>query len=197
MERKHFTQAPCSIARSLEVFGDWWIPLILRECVYGISRFDAFQRTLGIGRNILTKRLEALIAEGVLEKRPAQDGSARQGYFLTPKGFDAASVMLGLMPFGERWYFAKGEVPIQLYNRHTHRKVRPLLVDADTGAPLDARDLYAGPGPAFPADISLRRDRFTEYYAHHPEEPRQATAAPQPQAAKPRASRSRERAPSA
>lgn len=179
MKRKQFQAAPCSIARSLDALGDWWAPLILRECLYGVHRFDALQRWLGIGRNILTQRLGKLVEDGLLERRCYQEKPARYEYHLTEKGFDAAKMLLVLMGFGERWLFPPGEEPIHLYDRQTRRRVVPQLVDANTGAPLDPRQLYAGPGPSFPPLWELRRERFAEYYhgapppAADPEPPRE------------------------
>ena len=167
VQRKQFADAPCSIARSLDVLGDWWTPLILRECLYGVHRFDELHRWLGIGRNILTRRLNALVDQGVLERRPYQAQPVRYDYHLTEQGYDAALVLLAMMPFGERWRFAAGREPIRLYDRHTHARVRPVVVDANTGAPIDPRRLYAGPGPAFPQDRAVRRARFAAYYARH------------------------------
>jgi len=168
VERKRFDDSPCSIARSLAVIGDWWNPLIIRECLYGIHRFDELSRTLGIGRNILTRRLTLLVEEGVLEKRRYHERPPRYEYHLTDKGYDAARMLLSMMPFGERWYFG-GEPPIELYSRSTGERVRPVVVDAETGEPLDPRDLYAGPGPSFPRSEQARRARFAEYYEREPE----------------------------
>ena len=164
MERKRFTEAPCSIARSLDIVGDWWSPLIIRECLYGTHRFDQIQRWLGIGRNMLTRRLAQLVEQGVLEKRPYQDRPTRYEYHLTDKGYDAAKLLLAMMPFGEDWLFGEEGEPIRLYDRRNDRQVRPLLIDADTGEPIDPREIYAGPGPAFPAVEHIRRERFTEFY---------------------------------
>ncbi|MGB0680005.1 MAG: winged helix-turn-helix transcriptional regulator [Polyangiales bacterium] len=164
MERRQFRTAPCSVARALDIVGDWWNPLIIRECLYGVHRFDALQRWLGIGRNILTRRLQTLVQQGVLERRQYQERPTRVEYHLTDKGYEAAKVMLAMMPFGESCCFAPGEEPIHLYSRRTGTRVQPLLVDAQTGQPLDPRHVYAGPGPSFPADESLRRARFVDYY---------------------------------
>lgn len=163
MERKHFDQAPCSIARSLDILGDWWSPLIIRECLYGMHRFDQMQRWLGIGRNILTRRLAKLVEQGVLERRQYQDRPKRFEYHLTDKGYDAAKLLMAMMPFGEDWLFEDDE-PIRLYDRETDRRVHPVLVDRETGEPIDPRRIYAGPGPAFPADGEVRRERFEEYF---------------------------------
>jgi DNA-binding HxlR family transcriptional regulator len=164
MERKSFEKSPCSIARSLDVLGDWWTPLILRECLYGVHRFDEIQRWLGIGRNILTRRLSKLVEQGVLERRPYQERPPRYEYHLTDKGYDAAKLLVAMMPFGESWFFDEHREPILLYDRRTDRRVRPVLVDAETGEPIDPRTLYAGPGKAFPRSEKTRRERFAEYY---------------------------------
>lgn len=164
VERKRFEQAPCSVARSLDVLGDWWTPLILRECLYGQHRFDDFIEWLGIGRNMLSRRLAWLVEQGVLEKRPYQERPVRYAYELTEKGYDACKVMLAMMPFGERWCFPPHRAPIVLYDRRTHARVRPVLTDAETGEEIDPRQLYAGPGATFPKPKALRRRRFPEYY---------------------------------
>lgn len=170
MERKSFADAHCSIARSLDVLGDWWNPLILRECHYGVHRFDGFLQWLGIGRNILTRRLKLLVEQGLLVKRPYQDNPPRFEYHLTPKGYDALIVLIALMPFGEKWSFERGKEPIRLYDRKTGRRVRPVVVDRDTGKPLDPREIYTGPGPSFPRSARVRRARFREYYERNAEE---------------------------
>ena len=176
MERKQFHGVPCSIARSLDVIGDWWTPLILRECLYGVHRFDQIQRWLGIGRNILARRLSRLVDQGVLERRRYQERPPRFEYHLTEKGYDAAKLLLAMMPFGEAWLFGEDEgKPILLYDRRTDRPVCPTLVDAETGAPIDPRDLYPGPGPAFPRSDEIRRQRFVEYYDRRSRSPQAAS----------------------
>ena len=73
------------------------------------------------------------------------------------------------MPFGERWFFDDGNDPIRLYDRDTDARVDPVLVDKNTGKPIDPRNIYSGPGPAFPPIDSIRRERFNDYYARHPD----------------------------
>ena len=167
MERKKFSEAPCSIARSLDVLGDWWNPLIIRECLYGLHRFEDFQRWLGIGRNILTRRLNLLVEQRLLEKRRYQDRPERFEYHLTDKGYDAALVLLAVMPFGEKWYFDEHREPILLYDRLSGKRVRPVVVDAESGEPIDTRRLYAGPGRSFPDSTEVRKERFREYFSRH------------------------------
>lgn len=167
MKRKTFEKSPCSIARSLDVIGDWWTPLLVRECLYGLHRFDDFQRWLGIGKNILARRLAQLVAQGVLEKRRYQENPIRHSYHLTEKGVDAARILLAIMPFGEKWSFERGREPIQLFDRKTGRRVRPVVVDRDSGQEIDPCALFPGPGPSFPASEPLRRERFPEFFERH------------------------------
>jgi DNA-binding HxlR family transcriptional regulator len=184
MERTSFASAPCSIARTLDILGDWWTPLVIRECLYGVHRFDDLQRWLGIGRNILTARLNRLVDQGILTRDRYQERPQRFEYNLTDKGYAAARLLLAMMEFGEAWCFEPGAEPIRLYHRATGRQAKPCLVDAETGEKLDARDLYAGPGPSFPHARSLRQERFTEYYqrllAHAPESIEEQAAVLQP-----------------
>lgn len=164
MERKKHNSSLCPIARSLDVLGDWWNPLILRECLYGNSRFDEIQEWLGISRNILTRRLKELVEAGLLEKSTYQDSPVRYEYLLTEKGHDACSVLLALLSFGERWYFEQGNPPIELRDRATGKRVEPVLVDKNTGKAISSKDLIPCPGSGFSAPNSVLRKRFTEYF---------------------------------
>ncbi|MEL6950025.1 MAG: helix-turn-helix domain-containing protein [Pseudomonadota bacterium] len=163
MKRKSFADSPCSIARTLDVLGDWWNPLILRESMYGIRRFDEIQSWLGIGRNILTQRLGLLVDEGFLERRRYQTAPDRYEYVLTDKGRDATKVLIALMAFGERWHFAPGDEPIRLFDRKTGRRVHAEVIDTETGEPIDTASLYPGPGPGFPYGEDIQRKRFAEF----------------------------------
>jgi len=164
MERTTFEHVPCPIARTLDMLGDWWAPLILRECLYGVHRFDQFQRWLGISRNILTRRLEKLVEDGLLERRPYQTNPVRHEYHLTEKGQAAAPLLLAMTAFGNEWIFGEGHEPVRVYSRKTGREVKPVLVDAETGERIDPSDLYAGPGPSFPKSEEIRRERFVSFY---------------------------------
>lgn len=103
----------CSIARTLEVIGDRWTMLILRDAFRGVRRFDAFQRDLGIARNLLTDRLTKLVEHGVLEKQLYQDHPPRYEYRLTRKGIDLSPALVALMRWGDKW-LAEGEPPVSL-----------------------------------------------------------------------------------
>jgi DNA-binding HxlR family transcriptional regulator len=108
VKRKSFGASPCAIARSLDVVGDWWTLLILRDAFDGIRRFSEFQKSLGIPKNRLSLRLKALVALGIFEVAPASDGSAYQEYVLSRKGKDLLPVMVGLREWGEQHLFEPG-----------------------------------------------------------------------------------------
>ncbi|HEV7776848.1 MAG TPA: helix-turn-helix domain-containing protein [Luteibacter sp.] len=113
----------CPVARSVDVVGDRWSLLIVRDVFDGIHRFGDFQRSLGVARNILTDRLRRLTEADVLEMQPASDGTAYQEYVLTAKGNSLFPVVVALRQWGEQHLFARGE-------RHS------LLIDKTTGKPV-------------------------------------------------------------
>jgi DNA-binding HxlR family transcriptional regulator len=110
-------EAACSIARTLEVIGDRWTLLILRDAFRGVRRFDELQRDLGIARNILTDRLQKLVDHGVLSKTPYQSRPVRYEYRLTPKGRDLSPALVALMRWGDRWLSEDGRPPLVLTHK--------------------------------------------------------------------------------
>ncbi|KMN37012.1 HxlR family transcriptional regulator [Chromobacterium sp. LK1] len=114
---------PCPVARGVDVVGDRWSLLIVRDAFDGMRRFGDFQRSLGVARNILSDRLRKLVDAGILATKAASDGSAYQEYVLTAKGESLFAVVLALRQWGERHLFAPGE-------RHS------LLVDKQSGQPV-------------------------------------------------------------
>jgi len=93
----------CSVARSLEVLGERWTLLVVRDIFHGKRRFDTIQEDLGVARNVLAARLSRLVEEDILEKRPYQERPARYEYFLTEKGLDLWPVMIALMHWGDKY----------------------------------------------------------------------------------------------
>lgn len=138
-ERKRMNTASCPVARALDVIGDRWSLLIVRDAFDGVSRFGEFQTNLGVARNILANRLKLLVEVGVLEARPASDGTAYQQYVLTPKGQGLFPVVVGLRQWGENHLFRRGERHSRLVGRKSGKPIAPLKV---TGA--DGRDLASG-----------------------------------------------------
>nr|WP_298105723.1 helix-turn-helix domain-containing protein [uncultured Shinella sp.] len=133
--RKSLKQDFCPSARALDVIGDWWSLLIVRDAFDGLTRFSEFQKSLGIARNILTERLRRLIASGILELAPATEGGARMEYRLTAKGKDLFPVVVALRQFGERHLFSPGEAHSVLVERATGEPVR-LEVRTQGGQPI-------------------------------------------------------------
>ena len=140
MQRTSFGAMPCPIARSLEHVGEWWSILILREAFAGHTRFDEFRDALGVAPNMLTRRLKALVAAGLLERRRYCDRPPRDEYVLTERGRDFRPVMLSLMTWGNR-HFAPEGPRVQMVNVETGEPADPVLVDRATGLPIE--------GPAF------------------------------------------------
>jgi DNA-binding HxlR family transcriptional regulator len=153
MKRTSFARWPCSIARTVDLLGDWWTPLVLREAFYGVRRFDEFQQSLGIGRNILTERLRRLVDNGLLERRKYQDRPQRHEYRLTEKGRDFFPVLAALMRWGDRWLDGgKGE-PVTLRHLTCGQVSRAEIVCSECGEPLSARDVVTELGPGYPPKL--------------------------------------------
>jgi DNA-binding HxlR family transcriptional regulator len=138
----------CSVARTLDVVGEWWTPLIVRDLMLGISRFDALRDDLGISRKVLTERLARLVEHGVAERVPYQDNPPRYDYRLTEKGADLAAVVLAMTAWGDRWAFGEDERPLLFHHTACGSATSPVLACSACGEPLRARELVpvAGPG---------------------------------------------------
>src|SRR5487761_1017585 len=104
MQRKSYGNMHCPIARSLDRVGEWWSILILRDAFYGLTRFDQFQKSLGVAPNMLTRRLNALVESGLLERRRYQEHPPRDDYVLTERGRDFQPVLLAMLAWGNRHY---------------------------------------------------------------------------------------------
>lgn len=133
VKRTSFDDSECPVARSVDAVGDWWSLLIVRDAFDGKRRFGEFQRSLGVAKNILTARLRALVAGGVLDQVPASDGSAYREYVLTPKGQDLFPVVVALRQWGEAHAFRSGEPHSRLVDRRHERPLGPLRVQAADG----------------------------------------------------------------
>ena len=109
--QRDYPNQVCSIARSLEVVGERWTMLILRDALLGIERFEDFQESLGIASNVLTNRLKRLTEEGVLERVPDPERPGRPKYVLSPKGYELGPALILLMKWGDRHYPTPGGPP--------------------------------------------------------------------------------------
>ncbi len=145
--RRRFTHQNCSVARSLEVIGDWWTLLLVREALLGTRRFADFAAELPISRNILARRLGHLVRRGVLARVDAGTHGRRYEYALTPMGKDLATVVTALRQWGDRWIFGAGREPILVLDRRTGRPISKVRILDEGGAPVPGRDLAVVPGP--------------------------------------------------
>src|SRR5215831_16116436 len=127
MQRKSFGRMPCPIARSLERVGEWWSMLIMRDALHGFTRFDQFQNSLGIAPNMLSRRLEALVEAGLLERRRYSEHPPRDEYVPTARGRDFRPVLIALMAWGNEHFAPEGR-SVQLINSATGAAVEPILV---------------------------------------------------------------------
>jgi DNA-binding HxlR family transcriptional regulator len=145
MRRTRFEDADCPIARTTDLMGDWWTPMVMREAFLGRRRFDEFQKALSVSRGILAKRLLRLVDEGLLEKRAYESRPPRFEYILTEKGRAFYSVLAAMWRFGEDWLWEEGsEPPLQLFDRETGEPVVPRVVNERTGVPIDVRQTRLG-----------------------------------------------------
>ena len=157
MQHKSFADMPCPIARSLEQVGEWWSILILRDAFAGITRFDAFQHSLGIAPNMLTRRLASLVAAGMLERRPYSTRPPRSDYLLTERGRDFRTVLLALLAFGDKHFAVAGGGGARIVDARTGKRADPVLVDRRSGKPLVEPDFAVVRGkPARPAAKAAR-----------------------------------------
>lgn len=154
MQRKSYRKMKCPIARSLERVGEWWSMLILRDAMGGIARFDDFQNSLGIAPNMLTRRLNALVQAGLLEKRRYCERPPRYEYVLTACGRDFKPVLAALQEWGNSHFAPEGASVITV-NTLTGKRAEPVLVDRVSGLPISDPAFRSAPGPA--ADGHVRR----------------------------------------
>ena len=154
MLKSRYPDQICSVARSLEVVGERWSLLILRDAMFGVSRFEGFLTSLGIARNVLTDRLDHLVHEGVLVRQPY--GRNRFDYRLTEKGRELGVAMLALMKWGDRHYPAAGGPPRLGQHRGCGASVDVSLTCERHGSGLTVQDLALPPGPGAPPSAQMK-----------------------------------------
>lgn len=168
MQRKSFGEMACPIARGLDRVGEWWSMLVLRDAFAGISRFDDFQQSLGIAPGMLTRRLNTLVDNGLLERRRYNERPPRDEYVLTERGTDFRPVLIAMLAWGNRHFAPEGET-ILILDTQTQQPADPILVDRATGRPLTAPDYMVAPGPAATASTRRRLARGSQLLAVMPQ----------------------------
>jgi DNA-binding HxlR family transcriptional regulator len=151
----------CSIARALELIGERWTLLVLRDIFLGLRRFEQLQRNLGIARNVLAARLERLVGEGILEKHPYQEHPVRHEYLLTEKGLDLWPVIVELLRWGDRYAAPPAGPPIVIRHRGCGGLLGERRICTSCGKPLGVRDVRAELGPGSFGDSSAARAATT------------------------------------
>ena len=152
MLRHDYPGQVCSIAKALEVVGERWTLLIVRDVMGGNRRFDELQKGLGIARNVLAARLERLVDEDILERRPYQESPPRYEYFLTLKGLDLWPALIALLGWGDRHTAYPEGPPMLIVHKECGGPVSDRGVCESCGKVLNARDALALPGPGLAED---------------------------------------------
>lgn len=147
-KRTRHEKAGCPVARPLDVIGDCWSMLIVRDAFDGLRRFGEFQKSLGLAKNVLAARLHSLVDYGVLKAVPASDGSAYHEYVLTEKGEALFPVLVALRQWGERFCFKPSERYALLVDRKRGKPLRRLEVHAQDGRALESADTMVVGRPA-------------------------------------------------
>ncbi|MFJ4658930.1 winged helix-turn-helix transcriptional regulator [Nocardia sp. NPDC088792] len=158
MKRTSFANWPCSVARTMDLLGDWWTPLVLREAFYGVRRFDEFQRELGIARNTLAERLRRLVDAGLLEKHVYETVPVRHEYLLTESGRDFYGVIAAMTTWGDRWLAGEAGPPIIGHHETCGHDGQAEVVCSHCKQPLEAGTVTPRPGPGYPRKLLLRPD---------------------------------------
>jgi len=148
MRRTSLNRALCPIARSLDEIGDWWTLLIVRDAFHGARRFGEFQRGLGLAKNILSVRLQKMVADGIMELRPASDGGAHNEYHLTEKGLRLRIILVALRQWGEDHLYKGGEPTTVLVDKTHGWPIKRLSLTAQNGEPLNPLDVEVRKGIA-------------------------------------------------
>jgi DNA-binding HxlR family transcriptional regulator len=150
MQRTQFGDMACSIARTLDVVGEPWSPLILRDIYVGMHRFEQIQQDLGISRKVLTERLKWLVESGVLERQAYSERPPRHEYRLTAKGTELCDLLLVMVRWGDRWLAGEAGPPVLYRHRACGRISHVELHCSECGEPMRATDIdvEAGPGAA-------------------------------------------------
>lgn len=147
MRRTSFEQMDCSVAQCLEVVGEWWSLLIVRDALLGVRRFDDFQARLGISRNVLNQRLNRLVEHGVFRRVPYQEHPPRHEYRLTDKGRDLWGVITAMRQWGDTWAAPDGP-PVEVIHLGCGHISQAVPTCSHCGETLNARSVRAAVSPA-------------------------------------------------
>jgi DNA-binding HxlR family transcriptional regulator len=154
MLNRTYDNQVCSIARTLEVVGERWTLLVLRDVLQGTRRFDDLVRSLGVARNVLSDRIDRLVEHGLLERKAYQDHPPRFEYHPTAKGSELLVVLLGLMHWGDRHLAGDAGPPRIVEHRDCGGAVVEQLACAACGQPVTPDQVTTRPGPGLSARLA-------------------------------------------
>ena len=146
---KSFSDVPCSVARTVDLIGDRWTLLVLRDVALGVSRFDALQRNLGISRKVLSERLHVLVEQEVVSRAAYQENPPRFDYRLTEKGNDLAMVLVAIQTFGDKWAFGEEGPPMLWRHLGCGEISVPVACCSECGEQVRPGDAVPVRGPSF------------------------------------------------
>ena len=152
MTRTSLQAHHCSLARTVDIIGDKWSLMILRDAFYGLRSFSAFQSSLGIAKTVLSDRLQTLSDGGILDRVRAREGVERYEYRLTPAGRDLFPIVIALVQWGDRWIFGHGYEPLQIVNLATSAPIRTVSVQSRDGEDLLPQQVGFAEAPQRVAD---------------------------------------------
>jgi len=146
MTRTSLEHFNCSLARTVDIIGDKWMLLIIRDAFYGVQSFSEFQERLGLAKTVLSSRLQTLIDEGILKKVQTKPDVDRYIYKLTQRGRDLFPVVVSLVQWGDKWIFGAGNEPVSILDKEQKAPIQSIGVQARSGAFLQPRDISFAPG---------------------------------------------------
>jgi DNA-binding HxlR family transcriptional regulator len=152
MKRTQFSDQPCAVARTMDIVGELWTFMIIRNVFLGVRRFEGLRANLGISRKVLAERLDLLVQRGILERRPYQDRPPRHEYRLTPMGVDLFPVLMALARWGNRWLTGARGAPIEFVHRKCGQVTHARVVCSACGEDLGAHNVQPQLGVA--GDVS-------------------------------------------
>ncbi len=155
MKKVSFAAMQCSVAQALEVIGEWWTLLILRDAFLGVTRFDDFASRLGIARNVLTARLDTLVDNDVLIRVPYDEARGRSDYRLTDKGRALLPVLTAIRQWGDEWILGEEHAPVVVEHTTCGEISRGVLTCDHCGGELTTRTVRARRGPGATDDSPL------------------------------------------
>jgi DNA-binding HxlR family transcriptional regulator len=141
MKRTQFADQPCGVARAMDIVGELWAFMIIRDVFLGVRRFEGLRQNLAISRKVLAERLELLVARGILERRQYQERPPRFEYRLTPMGVDLFPVLMALARWGNRWLAGAAGAPIEFVHRKCGQVTHARVVCDHCGEDLGAHNV--------------------------------------------------------